>query len=141
VRVIALLGALALARRAGFTPKTHEFFAYHVHAHLDVLVNGRKIRVPPGIGIDIADPAVHRFREPDGTTGYGGSTALQAPVHLAAAHARPGRDPPHRVGPRRPEPARKRYRGDPRAITLTNLNDIVITVGCPPHPIPSVFPH
>jgi hypothetical protein len=55
VRVIALLGALALARRAGFTPKTHEFFAYHMHAHLDVFVNGRKIRVPPEIGIDIAD--------------------------------------------------------------------------------------
>jgi hypothetical protein len=64
--------ALELARRAGFTPKTHEFFAYHVHAHLDVFVNGRQIRVPAGIGIDIADPAVHRFVEADGTFGYGG---------------------------------------------------------------------
>ena len=34
----------------------------------------------------------------------------------------------------------KRYRGDPRAITLTNLKDIVIIVGRPPHAIPSVFP-
>ena len=34
----------------------------------------------------------------------------------------------------------KRSCGDPRAITLTNLKDIVITVGRPPHPIPSRFP-
>jgi hypothetical protein len=191
VRVIALLGvlavaavpsprttkapwprpanALALARRAGFTPKTHEFFAYHVHAHLDVFVTGRKVRVPPGIGIDIADPAVHRFSEPDGTTGYGGISPpckrpCISPLHThdpdGILHTESARAHPNRLGQFFTEWAvrltrrcvggycrgvrfyvdGKPYRGDPRAITLTNLKDIVITVGRPPHPIPSVFP-
>lgn len=63
---------LELAREAGLEPKTHEFFAYHVHAHLDVFVNGRPESVPAGIGIDIHDPAVHHVALTDGTEAYGG---------------------------------------------------------------------
>ena len=63
---------LALSRTAGLTPRPHEFFAYHVHAHLDILVNTRPIRVPGGIGININDPGVHRGRLPDGSWGFGG---------------------------------------------------------------------
>ena len=161
--------ALALARRAGFTPKTHEFFAYHVHAHLDVFVNGRQARVPPGIGIDVADPAVHRFPEPDGTVGYGGISPpckhpCISPLHThdpdGILHTESARAHPNRLGQFFTEWAvrlnrtciggycrhvrfyvdGKPYRGDPRAITLTNLKDIVITVGRPPKPIPSRFP-
>jgi hypothetical protein len=51
---------MSLARQSGLTPGTHEFFTYHIHAHLDIFVNGRPVRVPAGIGIDIADPGVHR---------------------------------------------------------------------------------
>jgi hypothetical protein len=51
---------MALARGAGMTPRDREFFTFHVHAHLDVFVNGRPVQVPGGIGIDIADPMVHR---------------------------------------------------------------------------------
>jgi hypothetical protein len=160
---------LALARRAGLTPKTHEFFAYHVHAHLDVFVNGRKVRVPPGIGIDIADPAVHRFPEPDGTVGYGGINPpckhpCISPLHThdpdGILHTESARAHPNRLGQFFTEWAvrltrrcvggycrnvrffvgGKRYSGDPRAITLTDHKDIVITVDRPPHPIPSVFP-
>jgi hypothetical protein len=39
---------MSLARQAGLIPGTHEFFTYHVHAHLDVLVNGQQVRVPGG---------------------------------------------------------------------------------------------
>jgi hypothetical protein len=52
---------MSLVRQVGLTPATHEFFTYHVHAHLDVFVNGYHLVVPGGIGIDIADPAVGRF--------------------------------------------------------------------------------
>ena len=161
--------ALALARRAGFTPKTHEFFAYHVHAHLDVFVNGRQVRVPAGIGIAIDDPAVHRFPERDGSVGYGGISPpckhpCISPLHThdpdGILHTESARAHPNRLGQFFTEwavrlnrsciggycrrvrffVAGKHYLGDPRAITLTNLKDIVITVGRPPHPIPSVFP-
>jgi hypothetical protein len=101
------LGAMALARRAGLTPRTHEFFAYHVHAHLDVFVNGRRAVVPAGIGIDIADPAVHRFPNPDGSIGYGGiSPACKdpciSPLHThepdGVLHTESARTRPNRLG-------------------------------------------
>jgi hypothetical protein len=63
---------MALTRKAGLTPETHEFVFLHVHAHLDVFVNGGPVIVPAGIGVNIDDPAVKRFKENDGSTGYGG---------------------------------------------------------------------
>jgi glycosyltransferase involved in cell wall biosynthesis len=63
---------MALTRQAGLTPETHEFVFLHVHSHLDVFVDGKKLVVPAGIGIDIHAPAVRRFKEPDGSTTYGG---------------------------------------------------------------------
>ena len=56
---------------AGLEPETHEFLNFHVHAHLDVFVNGSPIEVPAGIGIDITDPAVHTTQSDLGPT-YGG---------------------------------------------------------------------
>ena len=63
---------MALTRFAGLTPETHEFVFLHVHSHLDVFVDGKKLVVPAGIGIDIHNPAVKKFPAPDGTQGYGG---------------------------------------------------------------------
>lgn len=63
---------MALTRSAGLTPETHEFLALHVHSHLDVFVDGKRVVVPAGIGIDIHSPAVKKFKMPDGTTAYGG---------------------------------------------------------------------
>jgi hypothetical protein len=160
---------LVLARRAGLAPKTHEFFAYHVHAYLDVFVNGRLVRVPARIGIEIRDPSVHRFQEPDGTFGYGGISPpckhpCISPLHThdpdGILHTESARAHPNRLGQFFTEWAvrltrqcvggycghvrfyvgGKRYAGDPRAITLTDHKDIVITVGPPPKPIPSTFP-
>jgi hypothetical protein len=70
---------LRLTRKAGLKPEPHEFFAYHVHAHLDVFVNGKPIPVPAGIGINIHDPAVHHARLPDGTEAYGGISSCGKP--------------------------------------------------------------
>jgi hypothetical protein len=63
---------IALTRKAGLTPETHEFVFLHVHAHLDVFVNGRAVTVPAAIGINIHDPAVKRIPEPNGSFAYGG---------------------------------------------------------------------
>lgn len=59
------------AIEAGLEPETHEFLDFHVHAHLDVFVNGEAVEVPGGIGINIDDPAVKTL---EGETGvaYGG---------------------------------------------------------------------
>ncbi len=63
---------LELAQEAGLVPETHEFLDYHVHAHLDVFVNGEPVVVPAGLGIAIDDPAVRHDVLLDGTDNYGG---------------------------------------------------------------------
>ena len=62
---------MKLAEKAGLTPETHEFLLLHVHAHLDVFVNGSPVTVPAGIGINIHDPGVHNAKAKDGSTVYG----------------------------------------------------------------------
>ena len=98
---------LERTRLAGLTPETHEFFLYHVHAHLDVFVNGNLVSVPAGIGINIQDPAVHRFAEPDGTVGYGGISPpckhpCISPLHthddFGILHTESKRTRPNRLG-------------------------------------------
>jgi hypothetical protein len=56
---------------AGLEPATHEFLDFHVHAHLDVFVNGEAVEVPGGIGINIDDPAVKTLESSAGPA-YGG---------------------------------------------------------------------
>src|SRR6476661_9440757 len=66
--------AMARTRAAGLVPDTHENFVHHVHAHLDVFVDGQTVTVPAGIGINIHDPRVKVFppQDVEGATGYGG---------------------------------------------------------------------
>jgi hypothetical protein len=71
--------------QAGLKPQPKEFLTNHVHAHLDVFVDGKAVRVPSGIGIKIDNPAVRRFDEPDGSVSYGGidlcNEACISPLH------------------------------------------------------------
>jgi hypothetical protein len=60
-------------------PEPKEFLTNHAHAHLDVFVDGKPIVVPAGIGINIDDPEVRRFDEPDGSVAYGGITLCTTP--------------------------------------------------------------
>jgi hypothetical protein len=75
-----------LTRSAGLEPETSEKLAYHVHAHLDVFVDGAPVQVPSGIGINIADPAVMTGDEPDGTKSYGGITSPCAAPCISPLH-------------------------------------------------------
>jgi hypothetical protein len=65
--------------QAGLKPQPREFLTNHVHAHLDVFVNGKPVTVPSGIGIKIDDPAVHQFKEPNGSMSYGGIQLCNEP--------------------------------------------------------------
>jgi hypothetical protein len=58
---------------AGLKAEVKESLTFHVHAHLDVFVDGKPVEVPAGIGINTDDPKVHRFTDtPDGSISYGG---------------------------------------------------------------------
>src|SRR5215211_6968061 len=47
---------MELTCAAGLVPEQAEFLQYHVHAHLDVFVDGKSVLVPAGIGIDLDNP-------------------------------------------------------------------------------------
>jgi hypothetical protein len=68
----------SLTEAAGLAPETHESLQHHVHAHLDVFVDGRRVVVPAGIGININDPGVKQFSV-DGATAYGGIAECDDP--------------------------------------------------------------
>jgi hypothetical protein len=55
---------MARTRAAGLKPERREFLVHHVHAHLDVFVNGDAVPVPAAIGIDIRDPGVKHTTDP-----------------------------------------------------------------------------
>jgi hypothetical protein len=79
--------AMQLTRKAGLTPETHEFVFLHVHSHLDVFVDAKKVVVPAGIGIDVRNKAVHKFKNPeDGSTGYGGISPACAKPCISPLH-------------------------------------------------------
>lgn len=63
---------MARTAAAGLVPGTHESLQHHVHAHLDVFLDGVRMTVPAGIGIDVDDPAVHRSLNVLGQAAYGG---------------------------------------------------------------------
>jgi len=78
---------MARARAAGLVPETAERLQYHVHSHLDVFLDGEKVTVPAGLGIDITNPGVHHdFPLLDGQPQYGAidppcATACISPLH------------------------------------------------------------
>jgi hypothetical protein len=160
---------LERTRAAGLTPLRREILTFHVHAHLDVIVNGEAVRVPAGIGIAISDPEVKRFETPSGA-GYGGIEECEAPcispLHThdpsGVIHTESPTKRPNRLGQFFAEwgvrldrscvggycaPAATiqvfvdgdRYSGDPADIELTDEKEIAIVVGSPPPEIPSTY--
>ena len=149
---------------AGLKPERKEFLIHHVHAHLDVFVDGEPIAVPAAIGINIDDPEVKRFNDPE--VSYGGITRCDkpciSPLHTHDAtgiiHTESATPEPNTLGQFFTEwrvrlsescvgehcsPERiafyvngKPYGRDPRAIELTDRKEIAIVIGTPPAPIP-----
>ena len=74
---------------AGLPPGPKEYLTNHVHAHLDVFVDGVPVRIPAGIGIDTADPDVKRFDVPDGSFAYGGIEMCSEPC-ISPLHTHDG---------------------------------------------------
>ena len=158
---------MKLAVEAGLTPGPQEYGTNHVHAHLDVFIDGRPITVPAGIGINIDDPKVRRFDEPDGSVAYGGITMCDqpciSPLHthdpngiIHTESATPGANTLGQFFTEWAVPLSETcvgehcspesiavyvngqpYTGDPRAIELTDHKEIAIVIGTPPAQIPS----
>jgi hypothetical protein len=97
---------LAAIAAAGLVPESHETLIHHVHAHLDVYVNGKQVVVPAGIGIDTTDPGVKKGQSPDGSAAWGGiqqcSKPCISPLHThddtGVLHTESGSAVPNRLG-------------------------------------------
>jgi hypothetical protein len=159
---------LGLAQRAGLVLEVKEFLLYHVHAHLDVYLNGKKVLVPAGIGININDPGVQHGPGPS----YGGIKQCDqpciSPLHThtidGVLHTESKQSTPNTLGqffiewnvkldascvgeyckpvtPIKVYVNGSSYDGNPADIQLTNKKEVAIVIGTPPAgSIPSKFP-
>jgi hypothetical protein len=161
---------LELTVKAGLQPESKETLIYHVHAHLDVFVEGRPVLIPAGIGINIADPNV-KHGESNGGPAYGGISGCAqpciSPLHThdesGVIHTESGTSVPNRLGQFFVEwdvtlsggcvgkycgPATtiavyvngQHYSGNMADIPLTDLKEIAVIIGSPPKQIPGSFP-
>ena len=151
---------------AGLEPEVEEHTTNHVHAHLDVFVDGKPIVIPAGIGINTEDPDVRTFNEPDGSVSYGGIERCAKPcisplhTHFATGivHTESETPEPNTLGQFftewgvaltdscvgefcSPKPIAfyvngEPYTGDPTTIELSDLKEIAIVIGTPPAEIP-----
>jgi hypothetical protein len=58
---------MGLAMDIGLTPTPEEHLTTHLHAFLSIFVDGQKVTVPGGIGIDVNANGVTENKTPDGT--------------------------------------------------------------------------
>ena len=160
---------LALTRAAGLEPERSETLTFHVHAHLDVFVNGEKVFIPAGIGIEIHDPGVNAVETSRGFS-YGGikgcSNPCISPLHThdpnGVIHTESATVRPNRLGQFFTEwgvrldsscvggycsPAARvlvlvdgnRYSGNPADIELGDQEEIAVVIGSTPSQVPSSY--
>jgi hypothetical protein len=160
---------LTKARQAGLRPEPRESFGVHLHAHLDVFVNGEAVEVPAGIGIDITNPEVKRFDDAAGV-GYGGielcARPCISPLHTHDAtgvlHTEAAENETNSLGQFFTEWGVRldercvggfcepdasiavfvdgdRYDGDPAGIGLEDHREIAIVIGSIPSDVPSTY--
>jgi hypothetical protein len=162
--------ALELAVKAGLTPETKERLLFHVHAHLDVFVDGSPVLVPAGIGINVVDPGVHHGVW-NGNPTYGGIAECAqpciSPLHThdvsGILHTESAFNTTNKLGQfftewgvtlsdscvdRYCAPATpiavyvdgKRFSGKMADIPLSGGTEIAVVIGSAPKQIPSTFP-
>lgn len=156
--------AAARATAAGLGLEVREHLDTHLHAHLDVFLDGEPVLVPAGIGIDIDDPDVERFDDPGGVS-YGGIETCGQPC-ISSLHTHAGSGVLHTespvsdlhtlgqffdewdvaltatcVGEICDKPIAVfidgvAFQGDVRSIELADLREIAIVIGTPPAFVP-----
>ena len=159
---------MGLARQAGLTPDVKEHVDFHLHAHLDVFLNGRPVAVRGGIGIETTDPAVMKFSEDHfgGIPETGCAQVCISPLHThdvdGVIHMEAKSQAQFTLGQFFQEMAVRldascvdkfcapettvvvyvngqAQSGNPADIVLGDLQEIAIVIGTPPEKIPDSF--
>jgi hypothetical protein len=152
---------MELTLKAELVPERAEYLQYHVHAHLDVFVDGLNVTVPAGIGIDTNNPNVISDDQGVGLESPCDKPCI-SPLHTHAEdgvlHTETKTPQPNTLGQFFVEwdvvlePGRvdeytdvkvyvdgEEFEGDPREIELSDGRQISIVIGTPPDEIPSQF--
>jgi hypothetical protein len=160
---------LRRAQQAGLEPQRRELLDYHVHAHLDVFVDGQAVPVPAGIGINVSDPGVASGETELGKA-YGAIALCDqpciSPLHThdptGILHTESLRRSPNLLGqfftewgvrldeecvgaycevetPIEVYVDGQAYDGDPAEIQLVDRRQIAIVIGTPPTEIPATY--
>jgi hypothetical protein len=156
---------MARARAAGLEPAKTELLDYHVHAHLDVFVDGKRTTVPAGIGISDEIP---ERETTDGVRFYGLSgleceqvciSPLHTHTNSGILHTESPVDQLNTLGEFFTEWGVRltkkcvggyckadtkiaiyidgdKFTGSPRSIQLENQREIALVIGTPPKRIP-----
>jgi hypothetical protein len=128
----------AAAKAAGLPMLGEETLTVHYHAHLDVLVDGRPVPVPAGIGIDETKRLISPLHTHDGTGVVHIESAKDVPFTLGQVFAEWGQPLTDRhVGPVTLTSGQvlrvfrngQQASGDPAALRLGAHDEIVVWVG------------
>jgi len=138
--------AAAAAAHAGLPMLGGEMLAVHYHAHLDVIVDGRRITVPAELGIDVAGRRISPLHTHDATGIVHIESSADIPFTLGQLFTEWGQPlTTAQVGPHRLTggEALRVYRngaqvaGDPAQLRFAAHDEIVVWVG-PAGQTPSV---
>jgi len=141
-------GSATLAERlppAGLHPLTMEGAVIHVHQHLDVFVNGRKVPVPALIGIDPVDNFLTEIHTHDASGIIHVESPTQRTFTLGQLFCEWGVKLTRTcLGPYRGTIAwwvnGRRMSGDPAQLVLAAHQEIVVAAGTPPSHVPHGYP-
>ena len=146
---------------AGLPGFTSEQLFFHVHAHLDVFVDGKAVPVAAGIGISdelgktqqagkskCANPCISPLHTHDDSGVLHVENDKERQITLGQLFTEWGvRFSADCVGgycaPDKPHKAYvggQEFTGDPSTIVLKDREEIAIVIGTPPSTIPSAFP-
>ena len=135
--------APTLARRIDGVPCNNASIGYHVHAHLQIVYEGKNLALPANIGIDDNTCAYYLHTHDDSGIIHTESPT-PVPNRLAQFFIEWGvRLTPSCVGTYcRPTSIKvfvdgQPFAGDPRTIQLTDHKEIAVVIGTPPKTIPS----
>ncbi|HEV3354432.1 MAG TPA: hypothetical protein VG076_16005 [Acidimicrobiales bacterium] len=161
--------AIARVAAAGLPAFKSEQLFFHVHAHLDVYVDGQPTVVPAGIGIGGDPNAKVGIQDGQGAAGLTGpcSHPCISPLHThddsGILHVENDKERQINLGqlftewgvrfnndcvggycapdkPYKVYVAGQQFTGDASTIVLKNLEEIAIVIGTPPATIPNAFP-
>jgi hypothetical protein len=124
-----------------------EALAFHIHQHLDIFVNGKKVTVPRSIGIDDGS-FITELHTHDASGIIHVESAQTKPYTLGQFMSVWGvRFSPNCIGGYCAAPSKpfrvyldgKPYGGDPNSLILKNHQEIAIVYGKAPKKIPSTY--